>query len=106
MCFCEECVLEKKDPEWITRAGDVSDLFLLHAIKATHMAGRCVECGECERACPVDIPLMRLYSRVCRDVEELFGVESGMDPGGKPPLAVFDLERDAMWEENEKNKKR
>ncbi|OYT54924.1 MAG: hypothetical protein B6U72_00965 [Candidatus Altiarchaeales archaeon ex4484_2] len=105
MCFCEECVLEKKDPEWITRAGDASNLFLLHAIKATHMAGRCVECGECERACPVDIPLMHLYSRVCRDVEELFGVESGMNLEDKPPLAAFDLERDAMLEENEKNKR-
>ncbi|MEA1925051.1 MAG: 4Fe-4S dicluster domain-containing protein [Candidatus Altiarchaeota archaeon] len=104
MCFCEDCVLEKKDPEWISRVGDASDLFLLHAIKATHMAGRCVECGECERACPVDIPLMRLYSKVCKDVEELFGVEPGMNLEDKPPLAVFDLERDAMLEENEKNK--
>ncbi|OYT26672.1 MAG: hypothetical protein B6U97_03340 [Candidatus Altiarchaeales archaeon ex4484_96] len=105
MCYCKECVLEKKDPEWVARGGDISDIFVYHAIKAMHMAGRCVECGECERACPVDIPLMHLYSRVCRDVEQLFGVEAGMDENDKPPLSVFDLEADAILEENEKNKK-
>jgi len=56
------------------------------------MAGRCVECGECERVCPVNIPLMLVNRKLIKDVNEFFGpYEAGMEyvEGRKPPLSVY-----------------
>ena len=30
---------------------------IFHLVRAVHMAGRCIDCGLCEDACPVDIPV-------------------------------------------------
>ncbi len=43
------------------------------------MAGRCIECGECERVCPVNIPLMLINQKLIKDVNTFFGpYEAGM----------------------------
>ena len=44
-----------------------------------HIGDRCIECGECERACPMDLPLMKLNRKVIQDLNDLFGeFESSM----------------------------
>lgn len=75
LCHCEACALE--DPLWV-EPGELAPPFpAFHLIRAMHMAGRCIDCGECERACPAEIPLRELYRKLARDVEELFGYRSG-----------------------------
>jgi ferredoxin len=59
-----------------------------HVIRAMHTVGKCVGCGECERACPADIPLTILYSLLRRDAKELFSYEAGADIEDQPPLLV------------------
>ncbi len=105
LCFCNECFVDKNEPKWIEKPKDISDIFLFHIIKAFHMIGRCVECGECERACPVGIPLMKLYHKISRDVRDMFNYESGMNEGDKLPLVDFDIEKDTLLEKNEGNEK-
>jgi ferredoxin len=59
LCYCDGCILEKLKPQWIKRSVDTFENFMFHITRAFHLAGRCISCGECERVCPVDIPLMQ-----------------------------------------------
>jgi len=75
VCFCQECSLEH--PELVGNGGWPHDVPLFHLVRAVHMAGRCVDCGLCEEACPVDIPLRLLYRKVNDIVVEIFDYETG-----------------------------
>jgi formate dehydrogenase subunit beta len=91
VCFCDECLLEDKT---FTPEKGIPPGLAFHLIRTIHMADKCVECGECERSCPVDIPLLSLRKMVNRDMKELFGYVSG-DPERRSPLLTT-LEGDPM----------
>jgi ferredoxin len=61
-------------------------------IHALHLAGRCVECGECVRACPMDIPVNTLKKKINLDMKELFGYEPGVNIDDKPPMYTFNVD--------------
>lgn len=94
MCFCDECVVDsinivvKRDTtaaekaqkiKWIQKSPLASENFFYHMLRAIHLAGRCVDCAECERVCPVDIPLRLLNKKIEKDVVGLFQYEAGLD---------------------------
>ena len=54
------------------------------------MAGRCTDCGECERACPVNIPLRSLTRQMYDIVDGLFHYQAGMDKEAPPLLACYE----------------
>lgn len=89
-CTCRECVFDQTDPCWVAKAHNLSENTAFHLIRAMHVAGRCVDCGECERACPVNIPLRLLNQKIIKDIKELFGVST---PGSRldemPVLGTF-----------------
>jgi formate dehydrogenase subunit beta len=89
LCYCEECVTEKSRPQWVEEGIKPSSNAYWHLIRAYHLAGRCVECGECDRACPVDIPLRVLNRKMAATVEGLFGYVPGIDPEATPVLLEF-----------------
>jgi formate dehydrogenase subunit beta len=89
VCNCPECIFDKKAPRWLSKANDVSENLVYHLIRAFHVAGRCVDCGECERACPMGIPLRSLNKKVEKDILELFGYTSGIDVEQQPPLTTY-----------------
>jgi ferredoxin len=64
-------------PDLIGTGSIPPEVPIFHLVRAVHMAGRCIDCGLCEDACPVDIPLRLLYSKVNGIVEEEFGYETG-----------------------------
>jgi len=91
-CNCRSCVFDEMKPQWVGRETSVSDNMMYHLVRASHMAGRCIECGECERVCPVDIPLMTINQKLIKDVNKFFGpYEAGTQyiEGAKPPLSVY-----------------
>jgi ferredoxin len=63
--------------------------FLFHFIHALHLAGRCTECGECERVCPMEIPVTLMKEKLGRIVGDLMGYEAGIDADATPPLLTF-----------------
>ena len=88
-CYCRTCFVDKAAPRWLSKASTVDDNWMFHAVRAFHLAGRCVGCGECERACPMDIPISRLNRMLDREVRERFGYVAGLDPESVPPLGTF-----------------
>ncbi|MEW6623119.1 MAG: 4Fe-4S dicluster domain-containing protein [Bacillota bacterium] len=89
-CNCRECIFVDQGQEWIERRVDETENGAYSLIRAYHIAGRCVECGECERVCPVGLPIMKLNKKIAKDIEELFGpYEAGVDLEDKSPLGHF-----------------
>ena len=63
-----------------------------HIIRAFHQTGRCVECGACERACPMDIKMVYLTDKLNEDMKDLYGFEVGADEEKQPPFATITLD--------------
>jgi ferredoxin len=93
MCVCRDhCITDSRDPHWMTQEDTSTQKFFFQIVHAMHLAGRCVACAECSRACPVGIPLYALKIRINRIVRQLFAYEAGLDPGATPPLLGFEPE--------------
>ena len=89
-CSCRECIFDLTDPRWLGKANVLSENQFYHITRAFHMAGRCVDCGECARVCPVDIPLTSLNRKLIKDLNELYGeYDAGVEPEKEPPLITF-----------------
>lgn len=78
MCFCRDCSLEDS---LLVKPGRVvpAEFPVFHLVRAVHMAGRCIDCGLCEEACPANIPLRVLYRKINRIMEEEFQYQTGVD---------------------------
>jgi len=86
VCFCRECSLENADLVGTGRLPP--ELPIFHLVRAVHMAGRCIDCGLCEDACPADIPLRLLYRKVNELCSDLFDYETGASEN-RPPLNLI-----------------
>jgi formate dehydrogenase (coenzyme F420) beta subunit len=92
MCFCVRCMADKSQPQWIESSPHARGNFAWHMTRALHQAGRCVGCGECERACPVGIPLGLLNRKIARVVAERFDYAVCDDPDKPAPIGTYLLE--------------
>jgi ferredoxin len=89
VCHCPRCITEKNQPQWVDTSPHPRGNLKWNLIRALHLAGRCIECGECERACPMKIPLSRLSHGMRELVREKFEFVPGADPEKVAPLAAF-----------------
>jgi len=89
LCYCTECFVDESKPQWCGKTQDEADIFTFHILRAFHCAGRCVDCGACESACPMGIKMRRLTSKIEKDIRQMYGYEPGMELGAVPPLSVY-----------------
>ena len=99
LCVCRDyCIAQSRDPGWVSQRDGLEEKFFFQMIHAMHLAGRCTECGECERACPVDIPLLLLKRKLGKEIKDLFDYSAGTELEIKPPLLAFKVEEDNINE--------
>ncbi len=92
VCFCERCFVEESEPRWISPLPKWQDNLLFQVVRMMHVAGRCTNCGECERICPANIPLGALTTKVEEIVDELFQYRAGTDKDAPPLMAAYKAE--------------
>lgn len=90
LCYCPKCVADQTQPFWFSKSTSLEGNFSWNVIRAMHLAGRCIDCGECERACPVGIPLRDINKKIEKDIKELFNYQAGLTVEQKPLLSCFD----------------
>lgn len=89
-CNCEECIFDSDQSLWTTKAALPFANRFFTVTRTMHTAGRCTECGECERVCPVGIPLMSLNRRLIKVINDSFGsYDAGIDLELPLPLSQF-----------------
>jgi len=88
-CYCSECFAERLDPLWVGIRIAPSESWIWNTMRAFHLAGRCIGCNQCERVCPMNIPLSLLNRKLEKETLELFGYRAGVDAETPAPFATF-----------------
>ena len=83
------CFADRTQPRWFTPTAQPADAQFFQIMRTFHLAGRCVGCGACTRACPQGIDLRLLLDKLRLDALELYGYEAGLDPTAQPPLTTY-----------------
>ncbi len=89
LCYCTQCTVEMNQPQWISVAASSLGNMEWHIMRAMHLSGRCVECGECGRACPVNIPIHLLTMKLAKDVRETYGTPAGFSVAEGCAMSTF-----------------
>jgi coenzyme F420-reducing hydrogenase delta subunit/ferredoxin len=92
MCSCPTCLYERDDSTYVGLAIGLDEKRTFHLGRAIHLAGRCVECNECERACPMGLPLSLLNHKMAQIVEEAFDHIAGFRPLPSPIATALEGE--------------
>jgi formate dehydrogenase (coenzyme F420) beta subunit len=89
MCYCHRCTTDVNQPQWIPVASHARGNLDYHLMRAMHLAGRCVNCGECAKACPMEIPLNLLTYTLINPIKDDFGAVAGMKSDAVYALSTF-----------------
>jgi formate dehydrogenase (coenzyme F420) beta subunit len=88
-CFCEQCLCDRNKPQMVETTPRPAGNTAWHIVRAMHLAGRCAGCAECERVCPMDIPLNLLNRKMAKELKELYEYEAGFEVNDKGPLTSY-----------------
>jgi len=89
LCYCQECIVDQTQPQWFGKTTAKEDVLAYHIMRAFHLAGRCVDCGACSRACPMGIDLRLLNKKLRKEVQELYGYTPGLNPDETPAMGAY-----------------
>ena len=93
VCTCRECYVDMHRAGFQGKRHSAEENSVFGMTRAFHVGDRCIECGECERACPMALPILGQTQKVIKTIEALAGgYESGMAADGENYLGKFDLD--------------
>jgi formate dehydrogenase subunit beta len=91
ICYCKDCYLEAD--RGLVPPGEIPPDVMFPMVRITHVMDSCVNCGQCQDVCPMEIPFSRLTFLLNRELAGIFKYEPGMDITALPPLrTVTDAE--------------
>lgn len=91
-CNCRECYADQAKEGWQGKQYNRSQNQIYGLTRVYHVGDRCIECGECERACPMGLPIMRQTRKMLKDINDLFGdYECGLEKERTPILGEYGL---------------
>jgi formate dehydrogenase (coenzyme F420) beta subunit len=61
LCYCAKCCIDQETSTLYNGANTTSSAFHALMTWSMHLAGRCVDCRNCEKACPSHLPLHLLH---------------------------------------------
>jgi len=76
ICYCVECSTKKS---YLVEPGQVPPPFMFHLIRYAHISDSCINCGQCEEHCAMDIPNALFMHALQVDLQEMFGHTPGVD---------------------------
>jgi formate dehydrogenase subunit beta len=88
-CYCRSCFVEQTQPQWLGLGVERSDNELFQSMRMYHMAGRCVDCGACSAACPMNVDLRTYLKKLDSDGWTLFGHRAGVSLEEPAMLSTF-----------------
>jgi formate dehydrogenase subunit beta len=75
ICYCVDCTT--KNPVMVP-PGELPVNFMFHLIRFAHIADSCVNCGQCEEVCPMEIPNTLFMHAQQVELEKMFGHTPGI----------------------------
>ncbi|MBA7639293.1 hypothetical protein ES703_46951 [subsurface metagenome] len=87
ICYCKDCYLEAD--RGLVDAGEVPPNIMFPMVRITHVMDSCVNCGQCQDVCPMELPLARLIFLLNKELAGIFKYEPGMDVSALPPLRTI-----------------
>jgi len=84
ICYCKDCILEAD--RGFVPAGEIPPDIMFPMVRITHVMDSCVNCGQCQDVCPMELPLSRLIFLLSKKLASIFKYEPGMDVNALPPL--------------------
>jgi len=89
ICYCVDCTT--KNPVYVP-PGELPVNFMFHLIRFAHIADSCVNCGQCEEVCPMEIPNALFMHAQQVELEKMFGHVPGVNM--ELPLMAFVEEKE------------
>ncbi|MCE5338539.1 MAG: Coenzyme F420 hydrogenase/dehydrogenase, beta subunit C-terminal domain [Methanomicrobiaceae archaeon] len=95
ICYCVECSTKKP---YLVPPGVLPVPFMFHLIRYAHVSDSCVNCGQCEENCPMEIANSLYMHALQTDMEKMFGHTPGVDME-LPVLAIVEekAERERLF---------
>ncbi len=92
ICVCHECQTKKP---WLVKPGQVPPPFMFHLIRISHVADSCVNCGQCEDRCPMEIRNSLFMNSLQDELKTMFGYNAGSKEGAP---VVAKMNEHEEWE--------
>jgi len=77
LCYCTRCVVELNSPQILPNASHLQGNLEWQVNRVMHLAGRCIGCGMCVEACPMDIPINLLTAKLNLEISKDFNWKPG-----------------------------
>ncbi|HIE18005.1 MAG TPA: formate dehydrogenase [Dehalococcoidia bacterium] len=84
ICYCKDCHLEAD--RGLVPPGEIPPDVMFPMVRITHVMDSCVNCGQCQDVCTMELPLSRLIFLLNIELQDIFKYQPGRDIGQLPPL--------------------